>query len=106
MKCLILLLCCIIATLAGCSSPVLRGIVAKKQYRPAWVQFVSMSTGKTTTIVPIHHPEQWDFVIQPDGTNEEDRDSRVLVVVSRKRWESLEVGDIWERADTVREGNP
>lgn len=105
MRLLIAVLVCL--GLLGCGGPqAVRGIIAKKQHRPAWTQttLIMVPSGKSFIMVPqiIHHPEQWDIVIQPDGTNDEP-DRRVLVVVSQDYYESAEVGDVWERNDTIHE---
>lgn len=91
--------------IAGCQRDPMRGVVVKKNHRPAWTETVFMPSqvGDLTIILPttIIHPEQWDIVVLPDGTD--DRTDAVLVVVTRARWESLEVGGVWERDDTIRQ---
>lgn len=98
MKRILIVLCLI---LAGCERPPVRGIVMKKQYRPAWIQTTFVMVGKVMVPQIIHHPEQWDIVIQPDGTH--GSDACCLVVVSEHRFRELEVGDVWEREDTIKE---
>lgn len=82
---------------AGCSAQPVRGVIAKKNHRGGWVQFIQVD--KTT--IPIMHPDQWDIVVQNDGTTGEK--GRFLVVVSQRYWDQVNIGDVWERADTIRE---
>lgn len=85
----------------GCKPDPMRGIVAKKNHRGPWTQFLPILAGKTVIVVPVRHPEQWDIVVQSDGTTDEE--GQFLVVVSRDSWDKLQVGGIWERSDTVHE---
>lgn len=89
--------------LVGCTPHVpMSGVVVKKQYRPAWTQIVFFYDGRGAMYpTPIFHPERWELVIQSDGTDGEE--GQFLVVVSERRYESLGVGDVWKRDDTVTE---
>lgn len=83
----------------GCEQPPMRGIIIKKNHRGMWVQIVPISTGRSVLMTTIVHPEQWDVVIQADGTDGDT--GQHLVVVRESYWNSVRVGDVWERADTI-----
>jgi len=90
----------------GCERQPTRGIITKKNYRPAWTQVLFVTChgpGGSVTMMPytVVHPEQWDVVVRADGTNDETGD--FLVVVDRPAWDAMGVGDVWERQDTIHQ---
>ena len=98
----------IAVAISGCGENVpMRGVVVKKNHRPSWVQTmlnpVFDGDGRLMyfTQIDVVHPEQWDIVVRPDGTDDATDD--VLVVVTERRWDGLSVGGVWERGDTVME---
>lgn len=91
----------ILVLAVGCAPTPVRGIVAKKNHRPAWTELRPMMTGRSGIVLPIRHPEQWDIVVQSDGTD--GGEGRFLVVVTQSYWEACDIGDVWQRADTVYE---
>lgn len=93
----------LLVLLLGCERAPVRGIVIKKQYCPSWIQIIFIPNADPSypgTIVPIHYPEQWDMVIQPDGTH--GPNDCTLIVTDHATWDHLQIGDIWERPDTIK----
>ena len=40
------------------------GIVVGRGHTAAWTQMMVVTSGKTTTIIPVYHPESWSLHIQ------------------------------------------
>ncbi len=84
----------------ACEPTPVRGVVVKKQHRSQWIQVSNIMVGKVIVPQTIVHPEQWDLVVQNDGTTGET--GQFLVITSRAEWEQIMVGDVWQKADTSR----
>lgn len=72
--CLTLLIAGSLITLTGCGREVVRtekvegtGIVKAIDYAPAYTTVVPVCTGKSTTIIPQTHPEDYDTIIDYKG---------------------------------------
>ncbi len=86
----------------GCGQPKpLYGTVTRKLYKPAWVETRITYVGKTISTETIHHPPEWDFVIQKEDT--EGEDGRQLIRVTEGEYNRLDLGRVWYRKDTVIE---
>ena len=94
---LLLLLC----VLAGCEAKPLYGTIVRKIYRPAWTEVRMQKVGKSEIPLTIHHPPEWNLVIQKEGTQSDE--GQQLIIVGEETYKRLEVGRTWYRADTVIE---
>jgi hypothetical protein len=64
------------------------GTVVGKEYEPAYTDVTVISTGKTTTVIPIVHGECYDLTVRQDGREGD-------VCVSAADYKSVHLGDYW-----------
>lgn len=85
----------IICSAIGCSGarPAPQGEVVGKVYRPPYDSMILV--GKV--LVPQHHPEQFELIIQRDGTEADDQ--RFVVYVDSAQYNSIKVGERWARLE-------
>jgi len=67
------------------------GTVIGKRFEPAWTQFVHTQVGNTTTLIPIHHPEQWLLIVL--GTNTDGLVKHVPVRVDPLHYREQKLGE-------------
>lgn len=92
-----------ILAVVGCGeSGPLYGTVVRKQHKPAWTEtrLVRKHDGGYR-VETRRHPPQWSIVLQIEDT--EGDEGQRWIVISEERYDSVEVGGMWWRSDTVIE---
>ena len=70
----------------GCKERICDGYIVSKHYTPAHMVCQPIFNGKTTTVIPVRHPEHWEIVFEKDGR-------RRCVGVTHDLYNKAEVGD-------------
>ena len=83
----------ILFLLTGCAGELSDCTVIDKQYHKPYTILMPVFNGKTTTIVPIYHSEEYVIIIE--GTDSEGEQRTYPVVVSAVDYMEIEVGDEW-----------
>jgi len=81
------------------------GEIVSKKYEPRrkWVSMSPVSTGKTTTMVPITHVDDEDYILVVKGNESRGRTATEKWYVSKYKYNSYNVGDLvtYEKGDSV-----
>lgn len=93
----------LLATLAGCGSPMPDGVtVTGKRHEPArhYTTMVPVSTGRSTVLVPVvhHDDEDWVLIVSwVDLSHDPPRERSGVLYVDQATYERVEVGDLYWR---------
>lgn len=90
---IISILIIILFLLTGCASELSDCTVIGKQYHKPYTTFMPVFNGKSTTIIPVYHPEEYVIIIE--GTNDKGERRTYSVAVPAVDYIEIEVGDEW-----------
>lgn len=88
-----IILVILLFTLAGCGYGEYKGNIIDKQYVKPTTTLIPIQVGKVTTMMPVHHKEQYKIKVKKEENNEI---KSTWITISKEQYENISIGDYWE----------